>query len=63
MPAERTQEEVERVERVILQAEEALANTRRFLKSLSGSDTPAHKQIGSFAEDLERRIAQLRSES
>ena len=47
-------------EQLIRETEEALANTRRFLDELDASNTPAHEQIGRFAEDLRLKIARLR---
>ena len=61
MPAEKIKAERlnKDIDRLIDEAEQALARTREFLSELAGSDTPAHKQIGSFADEIERKLARL----
>lgn len=61
MPAEEIKAEVfnEDLDHLIEETEKALACTRKFLSELAGSGTPAHEQIGSFADEIERKLAGL----
>ena len=61
MPAEEIKAERfnKDIDRLIEDTENALACTRKFLAELAGSDTPAHEQIGSFVDEIERKLARL----